>query len=978
MVEELNRIIKKEKEQELIAFLKELPADQKKELVPALKKLHKEYNTYKQSITGSYGYAGTETQRTLVLYAGFVCLSRTEYEKIFSAIWILDEKHLKKIINWYCPDWFSDFVNKQASAEFIPYYLNYKWVMELYTGGFLSPSKELLAKLLTSIIFEHKNREWNYKPENVFAYPETLQEHIWYLFECETGIHYSDRWLNFGNNVSKEKVGWIVLLKQLAAEGKLERLRVLKEALLASNRNFNKVLSGWFSELFMELGPTDEEITGLQKEIFSTLSSPQSKPVNTGLQAVKRIAQSKEFDAAGFLSYAPVLLSSATKGIVASALMIFEKLGKKRIELQAEICKEAAQVFVLHDEELQTRAAKLIAGFSNSVDSSFKRVVEPYTGSMMSNAKKLLVQFTTAEANAEAVPATTTANYQHEEALIPIAYPAAVDDFIFLASQAFDNNQSWHIDLLAGELIKWLPQLRNKDIDRLEPALQRALKMTKSDFRAGQGSLDHMLAIFFIDVCIFLVRKYPDETKALYAMFRKFDQQNGDTTRQWLAISPDTTYMKTWDTHNKDLFYIPYKKLLLATLEKIHYGETLPLLSTPTHEPGWILPEVLVERVADYQNKNGLLHDIDFQIAVSRCNLSNTEAAIKTAEEKLKGEYLNILLFLFGKHSKPTAPFSNESTWMCCSLALKEKKQYREFENFSYYKKPFEIFTGNFPWKSFEEEYTAQKHDYAGGSVKTIHYTDKRKILKVYIDKRKTTGQNSGIKKILSPFLPKPKNERELIYEFFTINNRWLSAENDFRRIFFLTPNNPDPFVIEVVNKCLDSPTFFSESDKKMVIAVLHALYDAWGDFGEPVHLMLANCLLSSDKTVLNIAGEIWQKGISKNQINNALLGTIIGKHESFEFAPLKRFTDLAVISLFRISPKHNQKLQELIEYILIELPAKPIKNLKKLLEIYVELLAMNNSQSVPPAVLKNIKEWNSTTGLQKVTGEILQTTLPR
>lgn len=971
MVEELSRLIQKEKEQDLITFLKQLSPAQKKELVPVIKKLHKEYDEFKPSITGSYRYEGSEAQRTLTLYARFVCFNRVEYEKIFSAVWILEEKHLKKIINWYCPDWFSDFVNKQANGEFMPYYITYTWVMELYKAGYLQPSKDLLAKQLTSVIFENNKREWNYKPGNVLIYPETLQEHIWYLFECETNIHYSDRWLNFGKEVSKEKVGWIVLFKQLTSEGKIERLRVLKESLLASNRNFNKVLSGWYSELFTELQPTDEEIMKLQKEIFSTLSSPQSKPVNTGLNAIKKVVQSKEFDAAGFLDYAPVLLSSSTKNVVASSLMIFEKLGKKRKELQVDICKQATQAFVLHDDDLQTRTAKLIAGFISSLDESFSDSIAPYRESMMSNAKKILEKFFATENDDDAAVEITTT--LEPEELIAIESPSTIDDFIFLASQAFDNNQSWHIDLFASELIKWLPRLGNENIERLEPALQRALKITKNDFRAGQGSLDHMLAIFFIDVCVMLVRKYPDESKVLYSMFKKFDQQDGNITRQWMAIAPGASYMKNWSTHGKDPFYFPYKKLLLAAIEKIEKEETLPLLSTPTHEPVWILPELLVERIAFYQDNSVLPHDIDFQIAVSRCHLANTTNAIHLAEKKLKGEYLNMMLFLFGKHKEPVGPFTNEAAWMCCSLSIKEKKQYKQFANFSYYKKPFGIYTGVFPWKSFEEDYTANKYDYANGKLETIYYTDKRKVLKVYIDKSKVIEQESGLRKFLSSLLPQPKPGTDILYEFFTIKEKWLSAENDFRRIIFLAPNNPDPFVIEIVKKCLENPIFWGESDKRMVITSLQALYDIWDHFGEPAHLMVATCLLSADKTVINIAGEIWQKGVTENKINNELIGKIIGLHESFEFAPLKRFTDIATINLFRVSALHNQRLQELIEYILTELPTSPIKNLKKLLELYVELLSVNKTRLVPGRILEKAKEWNKIGGLQKVTNEILK-----
>ncbi len=50
---------------------------------------------------------------------------------------------------------------------------------------------------------------------------------------------------------------------------------------------------------------------------------------------------------------------------------------------------------------------------------------------------------------------------------------------------------------------------------------------------------------------------------------------------------------------------------------------------------------------------------------------------------------------------------------------------------------------------------------------------------------------------------------------------------------------------------------------------------------------------------------------------------------------------------LSRIPGKHNRALQIVVENMLKQLPVKPINNLKKLLEIYTKMLAVNNSAVV-------------------------------
>ena len=67
-------------------------------------------------------------------------------------------------------------------------------------------------------------------------------------------------------------------------------MRVLKESLLAVNRNMNKNLCGWFAGMFTALTPSIEEQLALQPEILAVLSAPHSRPVNIMLGLLKAYA----------------------------------------------------------------------------------------------------------------------------------------------------------------------------------------------------------------------------------------------------------------------------------------------------------------------------------------------------------------------------------------------------------------------------------------------------------------------------------------------------------------------------------------------------------------------------------------------------------------------------------------------------------------------------------------------------------------
>lgn len=167
--------------------------------------------------------------------------------------------------------------------------------------------------------------------------------------------------------------------------------------MLATNKNFNKTLSGWFAQLFTDLQPTKEDVLSLQKELLSVLNSPHSKPVNTALQAIKKILAEDILDVDSFLDAVPVLLTSDTKATVASALMILEKIAKNRKDYRKKIGLLVCQAFIHQDEELQTRTAKLILANRDFLDESFTEELAPFHSSMLASTKKILEDFDSAE-----------------------------------------------------------------------------------------------------------------------------------------------------------------------------------------------------------------------------------------------------------------------------------------------------------------------------------------------------------------------------------------------------------------------------------------------------------------------------------------------------------------------------------------------------------------------------------------------------
>jgi hypothetical protein len=143
-----------------------------------------------------------------------------------------------------------------------------------------------------------------------------------------------------------------------------------------------------------------------------------------------------------------------------------------------------------------------------------------------------------------------------------------------------------------------------------------------------------------------------------------------------------------------------------------------------------------------------------------------------------------------------------------------------------------------------------------------------------------------------------------------------------------------------------------------LIIEVLRGLHELDTALGEMGHLFIATCLVCSDKTAASYAAEIWIKGVQEGTMNSTIIGRVIGIHQQIEFIPLKRLNDLVMSQLLNISPMHNKALEEMIMYLLKHLPAKPVKHLKKLIQIYFELIALNGSKIEDEKLNEQLDRW--------------------
>lgn len=74
---------------------------------------------------------------------------------------------------------------------------------------------------------------------------------------------------------------------------------------------------------------------------------------------------------------------------------------------------------------------------------------------------------------------------------------------------------------------------------------------------------------------------------------------------------------------------------------------------------------------------------------------------------------------------------------------------------------------------------------------------------------------------------------------------------------------------------------------------------------------------------------------------------------------------------MLNVSKNHNHALEELISNILLQME-EPVTNLKKLLEVYHEVLALNQSEANGD-VQQKLNDWKENSSLKKICNLLLK-----
>jgi len=749
--EELKSLIEKEQEEALVAFLIALRDEERKSLVSTVKALVPHYRTLtKKTFYTNYtyqclAYIGSEKQIMMTYIASFCCLNQKDFELM--NITYYNNSFMQKveeydILSSYCPLWFDSYIHKHIySIE------NYKQLLDYTAKGYVRPTKELIITLLRKGI----DIEIDEIPDI------TTDEHIWYLFE-------ENFWFN-----SRESQVWCELFSKLVDAERLDKYRVIKlsiDALFRENSNLK-----FFIELILYLKPNNTIMLSFQKELFQICESGENKAIHLSIRYLRNISTDSKFDIELFIDKSAILLSSQNRAILNATISILDKLMKLYPDRKEALALILTQALSMPDKAIQIRILKIIKKYKLLENSSILDEIALYD-TLFYEAKEMLpsiVQIEKVESETIIKKDLIT-----DDNRVPTY--ESFEEMLFFFTQIFEAHTLYDFDMALALLPKLDVMIKEDNVAQLQIIFSNTEKLYR---RGGynKGAILYML--------VNLIFRYAIEIQKRFASQSIFIQEIFDRNRELKSI-----------LHTLEIgeFYQPFFELIEWTEVRLYSDIKSSMLSTPTHKPCVIAPDVLIDKLAYYQAHKLSVNINDFQIALNRVNIEDSDDI-----EKLDGEYRDILLYLFGRLDFDINLVKNPLLWV---MALLRKNIKSNIELFAQ-KYEDEVLT-TYP-------YSLPKWDIETCEHKNIHI-----LLK---DKNKEIKQENIFSKITTFNKDKSYLFDDDYYDIYTY---------DGARFLLLSPYNLEYVIYFIMKIYLLPRSYYKSNPMRQAINIIPTLYELW------------------------------------------------------------------------------------------------------------------------------------------------------
>ena len=624
-------------------------------------------------------------------------------------------RYIQPVIDYYeqfPPDtYIKKILEDRYTKEYNGLSFGFQWYF--YKKGWIPFEEERFVRNLLEVD-QMDNRSVTADAQFLFQYPEAIKKVLLQLYRIEAKVLDLSKWdsdntLRKTNSCGSAKVTsyWDEVFELLVHYGYLIPRSFVGQLLESLLNQWKKPHLDWHCRLLKWLAPTQEELLAHQQTLFAVLGTGVGSVVKTVMEYIAAIASDSQFDFASFMQQFPLAFTveKQPKALL-QGVEILAKEFKKHAPTDLSYHEQLAVLFTQPDVKLQEAVTDLLTTYF--ADKGLAEVVAPYKDYLKIPLPVSLCPTPVPPSEGRGANLNSTQDNQEVGAtlLYPPSRKSAIaeyvrgEDILFLLGDCIREKSAATIDVFFDALVRLQDQIPTDYAEQIKPYLKQLL--AREWFVGTMPLLYLFLDSWSNQSATPLVYDTDKEWKEIQKLYKedKYTQADKLDKPRVMHIAANQAQQTFPYLFNK----------IARTLQKLKEKDTLPFLSTPTHEPFYIEAEVLVDKLLQYeaQGKSPDLNDLI--VACNRLLFWEVSAAAKEKAQQLKGDYAPAIQYYLGLTDKIQL---NEALLPLCTQITRLKhpdEEFKVFEN-TQAKNILSVV------KPFYIRYGWEKRTYANGEV---------------------------------------------------------------------------------------------------------------------------------------------------------------------------------------------------------------------------------------------------------------------
>ena len=772
-------------------------------------------------------------------------------------------RYILPVIEYYeqfPPDtYIKKILEDRYTKEYNGLSFGFQWYF--YKKGWIPFEEERFVRNLLEVD-QMDNRSVTADAQFLFQYPEAIEKVLLQLYRIETKVLDLSKWksddtLCKTNSLGSAKVTtyWDEVFELLAHYGYPIPRSFVGQLLESLLNQWKKPHLDWHCRLLKWLAPTKAELLTHQQTLFAVLGTGVGSVVKTVMEYIVSIANAQKFDFESFMQQFPLAFTveKQPKALL-QGVEILAKGFKKHAPTDLSYREQLAVLFTQPDVKLQEAVADLLTTYF--ADEGLAEVVAPYKDYLKGKAQKLLENHSleVAEASASVTPNSQaiTPNTQpltpNTHTLTPILYPLTPNETLFLLGDCIREKSAATIDVFFDALVRLQDQIPTDYAEQIKPYLKQLL--AREWFVGTMPLLYLFLDSWSNQSPIPLVYDTDKEWKEIQKLYKedKYTQADKLDKPRVMHIAANQAQQTFPYLFNK----------IARTLQKLKEKDTLPFLSTPTHEPFYIEAEVLVDKLLQYEAQGKAPNLDDLIVACNRLLFWEVSAAAKEKAQQLKGDYALAIQYYLGLTDKIQLNEALLPLWTQITRLKHPDEEFKVFEN-TQAKNILSVV------KPFYIRYGWEKRTYANGEVGeefTYHCNHYNKY--------------------------KNKKSRPTLYNYYNANEGERTSAQEAEYKLSLNPHYPDALLCAYITKWAT----YNEADevRDMTLPLeavlrydLRMRHSGW--------LYIGACLLFEKRPSRDLAYEYICQAIAREE-DLTHLKTYLARVLAWDYLPIPRFIE--------------------------------------------------------------------------------------